>query len=109
MQIALLNNCGLQVTYGELSIAEANLVQAGRLRNPGFSFQRVARNEPDGEIVEIERKFLFDILGLLTIPTRTKIETRRFEQTKLRVTAEVMRVAANTRRAYFSELAASRV
>ena len=106
VQIALLNNRGLQVTYGELGIAEANLVQAGRLRNPGFSFQRVARNEPAGEIVEIERRFLFDILGLLTIPTRTKIETRRFEQTKLRVTAEVMRVAANTRRAYFSALAA---
>lgn len=106
VQIALLNNPGLQATYGELRIADANLVQAGRLRNPGFSFQRLEKDGTDGEIVDIERKFLFDILGLLTMPTRTQIETRRFEQTQLRVTSEVMRVAADTRRAYFSAVAA---
>lgn len=106
VQIALLNNRGLQAAYGELGIAEANLVQAGRLRNPGFSFQRVEKNGAEGDIVEIERRFLFDILGLLTLSTRTDIETRRFEQTKLRVSGEVMRVAADTRRAYFSAVAA---
>ncbi len=102
VQVALLNNTGLQATYSELGIAEADMVQAGRLRNPGFSFQRLAR---DGDL-DIERKFLFDILGLLTMPTRTAIETRRFEQAQLRVTSEVMRVAADTRRAYFSAIAA---
>ncbi len=106
VQIALLNNPGLQATYSELRIADANLVQAGRLRNPGFTFQRLERDGPGGEVVDIERKFLFDVLGLLTLPTRTRIETRRFEQTQLRVTAEVMRVAADTRRAYFSAVAA---
>lgn len=106
VQIALLNNPGLQATYSELGIAEANLVQAGRLRNPGFSFQRLEKNGAEGEIVDIERRFLFDILGLLTLSTRTEIETRRFEQTKLRVTSEVMRLAADTRRAYFSAVAA---
>jgi outer membrane protein TolC len=106
VQIALLNNPGLQATYSELRIADANLAQAGRLRNPGFTFQRLEKDGAAGEIVDIERKFLFDILGLLTMPTRTQIETRRFEQTQLRVTGEVMRVAADTRRAYFSAVAA---
>jgi outer membrane protein TolC len=106
VQIALLNNPGLQATYGELGIAEASLVQAGRLRNPGFSFQRLAKDGDHGEIVEIERKFIFDLLGLLTIPTRTDIETRRFEQAKLQVTGEVMRVAADTRRAWYAAVAA---
>lgn len=106
VQIALLNNPGLQATYSELGIAEASLVQAGRLRNPGFSFQRLEKNGGGGEIVDIERKFLFDVLGLLTMPTRTDIESRRFERTKQRVTAEVMRLAADTRRAYFSAVAA---
>src|SRR5258708_8828296 len=36
IQIALLNNRGLQASYSELGIAEADLVQAGRLPNPGF-------------------------------------------------------------------------
>ena len=34
VQIALLNNRGLQAIYAELAIAEADLVQAGRIRNP---------------------------------------------------------------------------
>src|SRR5688572_18404510 len=34
VEIALLNNRGLQVTYGELGIAEADLVQASWMRNP---------------------------------------------------------------------------
>ena len=43
VQVALLNNRGLQATYAELGIAEADVVQAGRLRNPGFSFARLRR------------------------------------------------------------------
>ncbi len=34
VQIALLNNRGLQASYSDLGIAEADLVQAGRLPNP---------------------------------------------------------------------------
>lgn len=106
VQVALLNNPGLQATYAELGIAEAALVQAGRLRNPGFTFARLARDGENGEIVDIERKFLFDVLGLLTLSTRTQIETRRFEQTKLRVSREVLRLAADTRRAWYEAVAA---
>jgi len=39
VQIALLNNRGLQASYGELGVSEADLVQAGRLPNPGFMFR----------------------------------------------------------------------
>ncbi len=102
VQIALLNNRGLQATYAELGIAEADLVQAGRLRNPGFSFARLTRADD----VEIERTFLFDLLGLITMPIRTELEQRRFELAKIRVTAETLQVAADTRRAFFSAVAA---
>ena len=37
VQIALLNNRGLQAAYAELGIAEADVVQAGRLRQPAVS------------------------------------------------------------------------
>lgn len=102
VQIALLNNRGLQAAYAELGIAEADLVQAGRLRNPGFSFARKHRADD----VEIERTFLFDLLGLVTMPLRTDLERRRFELTKQRVASEVMRAAADARRAYFNAVAA---
>src|SRR5262245_54474377 len=102
VQVALLNNRGLQATYAELGIAEADLVQAGRLRNPGFSFTRLQRADE----IEIERTFMFDILGLITMPIRTDLERRRFELTKSRVAADVVRVAADTRRAWYRAVSA---
>ena len=103
VQIALLANRGLQATYAELGIAEADLVQAGRLANPGFTFERLRR----GDEVSIERTFLFDILGLITMPTRTSLERRRFSLTQSRVAAETLQVAADTRRALSSAVAAN--
>jgi outer membrane protein TolC len=102
VQIALLNNRGLQATYADLGISEADVVQAGRLRNPGFSFARLHRADE----VEIERTFLFDILGLLTMPIRTDLEKRRFELTQGRVMAEVLQVAADTRRTWHRAVSA---
>jgi outer membrane protein TolC len=102
VQIALLNNRGLQAAYAELGIAEADLVQAGRLRNPGFSFGRLHR----GEVVEYERAFIFDLLGLITMPLRTRIEGERFQLAQTRITAEILQVAADTRRAWYGAVAA---
>ena len=102
VQVALLNNRGLQSTYAELGIAEANLVQAGRLRNPGFTFLRA---QGGGE-KRIERTYTFDFVSLIVAPLATRIERRYFEQTKLLVTSEVLRVAVQTRMAYFGSVAA---
>ena len=101
-QIALLNNRGLQATYAELGIAESDLVQAGRLTNPGFTFERLRR----GNDLTIDRTFLFNVLELITLPIRTDLEKRRFALTQGRITAETLQVATNTRRAYFSTVAA---
>ena len=43
VQIAFLNNKGLQASLAELGVAEADLVQAGRMRNPVFSFSRLGQ------------------------------------------------------------------
>ncbi len=100
--IALLNNRGLQADYAELGIAEANLVQAGRLRNPVFSFTRLAR----GNQIEIDRQLMLPIMNLLTMPLATKIERRFFEQAQLRAAGDALRVADETRRTYFAAVAA---
>ena len=101
-QIALLNNRGLQATYAELGIAESDLVQAGRLTNPGFTFERLRH----GADISIERTFLFNVLGLITMPIRTDLEKRRFVLTQGRVTAETLQIATDARRAYYSTVAA---
>jgi outer membrane protein TolC len=102
VQIALMNNRGLQASFAELGIAEADLVQAGWMRNPSFSFGRMT----GGHDVELERSVMFDLVGLLTIPLRSNIESRRFEQAKLQATSHAVRLAADTRKAYFNAVAA---
>ncbi len=102
VKIAILNNRGLQASMAGLGIAEADLVQAGRLHNPGFSFTRLA----GGGEVELERKFLFDLMGLFTLSKRSEIERRHFESTQLAVAGETLRLAQSARQAYFAAVAA---
>lgn len=102
VQIALLNNRTLQSTYWSVGIAEADLVQAGRLPNPSFTFQRTHQ----GNDVDIERSLTFSLVSMLTAPLAKRIEGRRFEQTKLMVANQMLQHAADTRRAYFDAVAA---
>jgi len=102
VQIALLNNRGLQASFYELGISESDFVQAGRLPNPGFSFSRTRQ----GSEVEIDRSLTFNIAHLLTMPLTRQMEQRRFEQTKREVTMQMLSLAAETRKAYYMAVAA---
>lgn len=102
VQIALLNNPGLQAAYETLGIAEADRVAAGRLPNPGLSIGRLTR----GSEVEWERSLHLDLARLLTLPMRAGIEQRRFEQAQRAVVLDVLRLAADTRRAYYTAVSA---
>lgn len=102
VQIALINNPSLQAKLSALGVAESDLVQAGRMRNPGFSFGRLS----GGGDVEIDRSVMFDLIGLLTIPLRSGIEKGRFEQAKLQAATDVVALVAETRRAFFNAVAA---
>jgi outer membrane protein TolC len=102
VQIALLNNPGLQAGYAEVGIAEAALVQASRWSGPTFSFARLRR----GDEVEIERGVFFDVLGLLTIPLSRRAGESRLQATQNRAAVEGLRVALDTRKAWFQAVAA---
>ena len=105
VQIALLNNPGLQAAYNRLGIAEAVMVQASRPPLPIFSFDRVSTSIE----LDIERQVVASILSLATWPARSKIAGVRFEQAELRAAEETLRVAAETRKAYISAVAARQV
>ncbi len=102
VQIALLNNRGLQASFAELGISEADRVQAGRLPNLGFSFGRLTQ----GSGLEIDRSIQFNLARLLMLPTINQIESRRFEQTRGAVALSVLSLASETRKAYFLAVAA---
>jgi outer membrane protein TolC len=105
VEIALLNNRDLQAGYAELGIAEADLVRAGRLANPSFSFGRLG----GGGAVEIDRAVLFDVLGLVTLPLASEVEQRRFERAQLQAAYDTVGVAGEARRAFFEAVTAQQL
>lgn len=101
VQVALLNNRGLQAAYNELGIAEAAMVSASLPPNPTFSLERLS-----GPVeIEIEKRIIANILALATLPARAAIAADRFRQAQLRAAEETLRVAAETRRAYYRAVA----
>jgi outer membrane protein TolC len=102
VQVALLNNRGLQASFQDLGLTQAEVVQAGRLPNPGFSFGRNRR----GDEAETERGLHFNLARLIAMPLVGQLEARRFEQTQAAVAMSVLSLAADTRKAYYDAVAA---
>ena len=102
VEAALLNNPGLQARLADLGIAEADLVQAGWLRNPVFAYS----NKRNAHVTTIDRAVLVSVASLLTIPLAVEIEQRRFEEAKVALAAEVVATAAATRQAWYRAVAA---
>ena len=102
VQVALLNNKGLQASFEEIGLARADLMQAGRLPNPGFSMLRTRHAEE----FKIEQIVTFNLLSLLTVPVAARVEQRRVESTQRRAAMDVLRLAYDTRKAYFNAVAA---
>lgn len=103
VEVALLNNKGLQASYNALALAETDLVAAQLPPNPVFSVSRIAG---DGAS-EIERQVVGDILALATLPFRSEIARDRFRQAQLRAALDTLRLASQVRRAYVRTVAAA--
>lgn len=106
VRVAFINNPALQKTLADLGIAEAELVQAGRIRNPSISYTKLT---PVSGEYDIERTVLFDVMSLLTMPMRSAIEKQRFQQAKLQAAMNILEMAAKTRKAYYSTVAAEQM
>lgn len=102
VRVALLNNRQLQAEYEDLGVAQAELVQAGLLKNPVFGWSR----QEGGDIAKTTWGVELDFLSLLLVLPQKKIENVRFEHTKLRVAQAVLRHAMETRRVWAEMLAA---
>ncbi len=102
VQIALLNNRGLQAAYNELGIAEAVNVRQSLPPNPSVSISRVS-----GLVeTEIDRQIVSSILALATLPARSEIAAARFRQAQLAAALETLRSAAENRRAFYRAVGA---
>src|SRR5258708_8557387 len=102
VQIALLNNRGLQAAYDELAIADAERVGQRLPPNPTVSWRRIQA----GPALESEMQLVTNIIALATLPARSEIAAERFHQAQLRAAEETLRVAHEARRAYYRAVAA---
>ena len=100
VQIALLNNRRLQATYENLGVAQAEVVQAGLLRNPIFGGSAAWPLEGGGS-PDLAFSVAFDFLGVLTIPLRRSVAASAFEAEKARVSEAVLNLAAQVRTGYY--------
>src|SRR5258708_1769305 len=108
VQIALLNNRTLQATYEELGVAQADLVQAGLLKNPVFS--GMVRFPTSGTgFANLEFDLVGNFLELLFLPARKQVAALEFEERMLRVSHAVLELASQTRSTYYSAISARQV
>lgn len=100
VQIALINNHELQATYESLGISQANLVQAGLLRNPVFDAAILFPSGGGGR-AELDFGIAQDFLSLLYLPLNKRLAGAQFEAAKLRVNAAVLGLAFDVRSQFY--------
>jgi len=101
VQIALLNNRALRATLEEIGISRADLIQAGLVRNPEFfaSF-RFPDRPPSG--ARTEYSLTEDVFDLLLLPLRKRVAALQFEQLKLKVSHEILRLITEVKEALYT-------
>ncbi|WP_306891839.1 TolC family protein [Ancylobacter amanitiformis] len=101
VQLALINNRGLQAEYNALGISEAAFVGASLPPNPVIGVERLSA----GPSLEIERRVVANILALLTLPARSDIAGKQFAAARQKAIEATFRTAAEARRAYYRAVA----
>ncbi len=97
VEVALLRNQGLVATYEELGIAQADLVQAGLLRNPTLGARVRFPTSGPGTFIDTEFSVAQDFLDLFTLPLRKRVAAAQLDATKARVGSTVLELTAQVR------------
>ncbi len=102
VQVALLNNRGLQAAYAEIGLSATDVWQEGMLVNPTISVGMIGVDP----VRTIEGAVASNILALMTRQRRVAVADTRFRQAQLRAAEETLRLAADTRRAWINAVSA---
>jgi cobalt-zinc-cadmium efflux system outer membrane protein len=106
VQLALLNNQGLQAAFEELGVARGRLMEALRVPNP--TADAALRFHPGEDTrPEIELQGMLDITELLFLPLRGGEAGARLDAAKLSVAGRVLDLALETRLSFYEYQAAA--
>ncbi|MFW6145909.1 MAG: TolC family protein [Planctomycetota bacterium] len=106
VQIALLNNRRLQGAYERLGVAQANLVQAGLLKNPVFDAELKFLDNVSGTKAVLEMAVVQDFMDIVMIPLRKRLAEAQVAATQADVTAAVLDLASDVKIAFVTLQAA---
>lgn len=107
VQVALLNNRGLQASYAKLGLSSADVWQSIMQPNPIVAIQVAGLNADGlGAFRSIEGIIANNLLAVFTQPDRTRLAEIRFTQAQFIAVEETLRVAVDTRRAWVDAVAA---
>jgi len=104
VKVALLNNRDLQALLFEIGVSRADAVQAGLLSNP--SLDALVRFPVGGGSTASEAGLLMNFIEFWQIPARKRLAEDQLERTVLGIAHTATRVAARSKVAYFSAVAA---
>ncbi|MFZ7094320.1 TolC family protein [Primorskyibacter sp. 2E233] len=105
IQVALMNNRGLQAAYAELGLSAADLWNVALGPRPSFEIGISGIGEA-GLARSLEAVVTGAILDLAMQKPRTKLAETRFRQAQMVALAETVALAAETRRAWIDAVAA---
>jgi len=108
VQIALLNNAGLQATYAELGFAAADVYAAGRIRNPVLSAS-VLDSSVAGAANQVTLGLALSLTDLLTLPARKRLSEAAFAALRLSLGDAALRTSAATEQAWYDYAAALQI
>ena len=97
--IALINNPALQATYQDLDISQADLVQAGLLKNPTLGGSMGIPITALGA-AEFEFSLVQDIVDLITRGWRVDVATQQFKANTFRVAQQALAIVSEVNKAY---------
>ncbi|AAK89434.1 copper resistance protein [Agrobacterium tumefaciens] len=108
VQVALLNNKGLQAAYADLGESAATAWQSTLLVNPSIGLGLTGIGTPGLRAYKtIEGVLTSNILALATLKKNVEIADTGFRKAQLGAALKTLQLAADTRRAWISAVAAS--
>ena len=107
VQVALINNKGLQAAYADLGIDAADVWQQMLPENPKISVGILGIAAPETILFRaVESMVATNLQAAMTRDRRVDIAKTRFKQTQLKAVDDTLRLAAETRRAWIRAVGA---
>jgi cobalt-zinc-cadmium efflux system outer membrane protein len=101
VQIALLNNRSLQATLEQVSLSEADLLEAATFPNPRFDLAvRVPNKPPSGTYIDYGA--VIDFLNIIMIPLKKRVAKDELEAAALRVGHDTLELVSQVKQAFYS-------